>query len=69
MSSPHQIIRRHAVAVLGRQRLGHDIGRRVLPLLCRTIRQDPDAVVRRLSILSLLWWRNDSCQLVAAAGP
>ncbi|MEV6447325.1 DUF4303 domain-containing protein [Amycolatopsis sp. NPDC051716] len=63
LSSPHQIIRRHAVAVLGRRRLGQDIGRRVLPLLCRTIRQDPDPVARRLAILSLLWWRNDSRRL------
>ncbi|MEV7098921.1 HEAT repeat domain-containing protein [Amycolatopsis sp. NPDC051045] len=63
LNSPHLIIRRHAVAVPGRRRLGKNVGRRVLPLLCRTIRQDPDAVVRRLAILSLLWWRIDSRQL------
>jgi hypothetical protein len=63
LNSPHVIIRRHAVAVLGRRRLGKSVGRRVLPLLCRTIRQDPDAVVRRLAILSMLWWRIDSRHL------
>ncbi|WP_328647458.1 HEAT repeat domain-containing protein [Amycolatopsis sp. NBC_00348] len=63
LNSPHLIIRRHAVAALGRRRLGKDVGRRVLPLLCRTIRQDPDAVVRRLAILSLLAWRIDSRHL------
>lgn len=60
LTSPHVIVRRHAVTVLGRRRLGQDVGRRVLPLLCQSIRQDPDASVRRLAILSLLWWRRDS---------
>jgi HEAT repeat protein len=63
LSSPHIIVRRRAVVVLGRRRLGPDIGRRVLPLLCPTIRQDSNAEVRRQAVLSLLWWRSDSRHL------
>jgi hypothetical protein len=63
LGSPHVIVRRHAVSVLGWRRLGPHVGRRVLPLLCRTIQQDPDASVRRLAVLSLLWWKKDSRHL------
>ncbi|MFU8876072.1 DUF4303 domain-containing protein [Micromonospora sp. SL4-19] len=57
LASPHAVIRRHAVCVLGERRLGAAVARRVLPLLGQTVSQDPDATVRRLAILSLLWWR------------
>jgi len=60
LTSPHVVIRRHAVCVLGERRLGAAVARRVLPLLGQTVSQDPDATVRRLAILSLLWWRKDS---------
>ena len=60
LTSPHVIIRRHAVGVLGERRLGAAVGRRVLPLLCQTVSQDPDAGTRRLAILSLLFWQKDS---------
>ncbi|WP_394618696.1 DUF4303 domain-containing protein [Lentzea sp. JNUCC 0626] len=63
LSSPHAVIRRHAVSVLGRRQLGKKVGRRVLPVLCRTMRDDQDASVRRLAILSLLYWRRDSRHL------
>jgi len=46
--------------VLGERSLGTAVGRRVLPLLCRTVSQDRDASVRRLAILSLLWWQKDA---------
>ncbi|SCF00292.1 protein of unknown function (DUF4303) [Micromonospora viridifaciens] len=60
LASPHAVIRRHAVCVLGERRLGAAVARRVLPLLGQAVSQDPDATVRRLAILSLLWWRKDS---------
>ncbi|PMR58795.1 hypothetical protein C1A38_22760 [Verrucosispora sp. ts21] len=60
LASPHVVVRRHAVCVLGERRLGFAVARRVLPLLGQTVSQDPDATVRRLAILSLLWWRKDS---------
>ncbi|RSM75803.1 hypothetical protein DL991_27165 [Amycolatopsis sp. WAC 01375] len=63
LTSPHVIVRQHAVQVLGQRRLGRHVGRRVLPLLCQTIRLDQDASVRRLAVLSLLWWRRDSRHL------
>ncbi|WP_326834914.1 DUF4303 domain-containing protein [Amycolatopsis rhabdoformis] len=63
LSSPHVIIRRHAVGVLGGRRLGRRVARRVLPLLCQAMRQDPDASVRRLAIMSLLSWGHDSRDL------
>jgi hypothetical protein len=60
LTSPHVVIRWHAVCVLGERRLGAAVARRVLPLLCQAVSQDPDATVRRLAILSLLWWQKDS---------
>src|SRR5439155_8700943 len=60
LTSRHAVIRRHAVCVLGERSLGAAVARRVLPLLCRTVSQDPDATVRRLAILSLLSWQKDS---------
>lgn len=62
LASPHVIIRGHAVCVLGERRLGAAVSRRVLPLLSQTVSQDTDATVRRLAILSLLWWQKDSRQ-------
>jgi hypothetical protein len=54
--SPHALVRRHAVTVLGERRLGAAVGRRVLPVLARRAGDDPDPVVRRLSVLGLRWW-------------
>jgi hypothetical protein len=59
-TSPHAVIRKHAVCVLGDRRLGEEIGRQVIPLL-RTISQsDPDSEVRRLAGLSLRWWNAEA---------
>ncbi|MEU2613986.1 HEAT repeat domain-containing protein [Micromonospora sp. NPDC007271] len=60
LASPHVVIRRHAVCVLGERRLGAAVARRALPVLAQIVSQDPDVTVRRLAILSLLWWRKDS---------
>lgn len=59
LTSPHAVIRRHAVCVLGERRLGAAVARRVLPPLGQAVSEDPDATVRRLAILSLLRWRKD----------
>jgi hypothetical protein len=60
LTSPHTIVRWHAVCVLGDRRLGIAIGRRAMPPLARILSEDPDPTARRLAILSLLWWRKDS---------
>ncbi|HEX5540248.1 MAG TPA: DUF4303 domain-containing protein [Micromonospora sp.] len=60
LTSPHVVVRRHAVCVLGERRLGAAVARRVLSLLGQAVSQDPDATVRRLAILSLLRWQKDS---------
>jgi Domain of unknown function (DUF4303) len=60
LTSKHVIIRRHAVCVLGERGLGAAVARRVLPLLGQIVTRDADATVRRLAILSLLWWQKDS---------
>ncbi|MEV4759586.1 DUF4303 domain-containing protein [Micromonospora sp. NPDC049559] len=60
LASPHALVRRHAVSVLGVRALGARVGRRVLPLLGQAARRDPDPSVRRLAILSLLRWRRDA---------
>ncbi|WP_248960629.1 hypothetical protein [Sphaerisporangium perillae] len=60
LTSKHVIIRRHAVCLLGERSLGAAAARRVLPLLCRSVSRDADAAVRRLAILSLLFWQKDS---------
>src|SRR5262249_49473884 len=52
LASPHVIVRRPAVDVLGEHRLGPDVAVRVLPLLHDLAEHDPDADVRRLSNLS-----------------
>jgi hypothetical protein len=57
LSSPHVVVRQHAACVLGRRGLG---ARTVLPALCRTVAGDPEPDVRRLAVLSLLWWQKDS---------
>lgn len=62
LTSQHVIIRRHAVCVLGERSLGAAVARRVLPLLCQIVTRDADATVRRLAILSLLFWQKDSRQ-------
>jgi hypothetical protein len=48
------------VCVLGDRGLGTAVARRVLPLLAQTVTRDADATVRRLAILSLLFWQKDS---------
>jgi hypothetical protein len=66
LGSPHRVVRRHAVDVLGERGLGPDVGARVLPRLAQVIRTDPDPVVRRLAILSLAWWRHEARPYVDA---
>jgi hypothetical protein len=58
--SPHVIIRRHAVCVLGERSLGAAVARRVLPLLCELASRDADANIRRLAILSMRSWGRHS---------
>jgi hypothetical protein len=60
LTSQHVIIRQHAVCVLGERSLGAAVARRILPLLCQIVTRDADATVRRLAILSLLFWQKDS---------
>jgi HEAT repeat protein len=60
LASSHVLVRRHATCVLGERSLGPAVARRVLPLLGRVVGHDPDPSVRRLAILSLLWWQKDA---------
>lgn len=60
LGSAHVIVRRHAVCVVGDRALGSEVAGTVLPLLADVLRTDPDPTVRRLAILSTLWWHNDS---------
>jgi hypothetical protein len=57
LSSPHRVIRQHAVCVLGDRGLGPEVGERVIPLLARASDADPEPEVRRLAGLALGWWR------------
>ncbi len=56
-TSPHLVVRTHAVCVLGERRLGEAVGHQVLPLLRSIARSDPDDQVRGLAGLSLQRWR------------
>ncbi len=58
-ASPHALVRRHAVCVLGGRALGEAAGRVVIPHLREAARSDPDDEVRRLAGLSLPWWKAD----------
>jgi hypothetical protein len=60
LTSPHVLIRSHAVRVLGDRDLGPAAAPLVLSRLATVAREDPDADMRRLAILSLLWWSNDA---------
>jgi hypothetical protein len=60
LGSRHVVVRRHAVSVLGDRTLGAAVGRRVLPLLVERVSRDPDAAVRRIAIVSLMFWRRAS---------
>lgn len=60
LRSPRDLIRQHAVCVLGERGLGPAVGRRVTPLLAEVVISDPVADIRRLAILSLLWWKHDA---------
>jgi hypothetical protein len=55
-ASPHTLIRKHAVIVLGEPNLGDAARERVIPVLHAAAESDPDAEVRRLAGLSLQWW-------------
>ncbi|MGN9914223.1 DUF4303 domain-containing protein [Phytohabitans sp. LJ34] len=67
LSSPHALVRRHAINVLGERRLGSGVAARVVPLLANAMTSDPDAGNRRLAILSLRYWRKDALGYVDAA--
>jgi hypothetical protein len=56
-TSTHVLVRKHAVCVLGERRLGEAVGRVVIPRLRAIAETDPDSEVRRLSALSLKWWK------------
>jgi hypothetical protein len=58
-ASPHVLVRKHAVCVLGERRLGEDAGRQIIPRLRTIAETDPDSEVRRLAALSLEWWKVD----------
>jgi hypothetical protein len=60
LTSPHVLIRGHAVRVLGDRDLGPAVAPLALPRLVKAAREDPDADVRRLAVLSLQWWSNDA---------
>lgn len=60
LHSPHSVVRRHAVCVLGERALGSVVGRRVIPHLAAVVADDPDPATRRLAILSLRWWKHDA---------
>jgi len=54
--SPHPVVRRHAVTVLGQRHLGAAVGGRVLPVIARLAIDDPDSLVRRLAVVGLSFW-------------
>jgi hypothetical protein len=58
-TSPHVLVRKHAVCVLGERRLGEAAGRQIIPRLRTIAETDPDSEVRRLAVLSLQWWKVD----------
>jgi hypothetical protein len=58
-TSQHDVVRKHAVCVLGERHLGDEVGRTVIPQLRASARSDPDSDVRRLAALSLGWWKAD----------
>jgi uncharacterized protein DUF4303 len=60
LTSPHVLIRSHAACVLGDRDLGPAAAPLILPRLATAAREDPDADVRRLAILSLQEWSNDA---------
>ena len=60
LTSPHVLIRGHAVCVLGDRDLGLAAAPLILSSLAAAAREDPDAEIRRLAILSLLQWSNDA---------
>jgi hypothetical protein len=60
LTSPHVIIRGHAVDVLGDRDLGPVLAPLILSSLATAAREDPDADIRRLAILSLHGWSNDA---------
>ncbi|MGI5170688.1 DUF4303 domain-containing protein [Spirillospora sp. CA-253888] len=60
LCSPHLVVRRHAVCVLGERALGAVVGRQVVPHLAATAVNDADPTVRRLAVLSLQWWKHDA---------
>ena len=58
-TSPHVLVRKHAVCVLGERSLGDAVGQAVIPQLRTIAKTDPDSEVRRLAGLSLQWWKAD----------
>jgi hypothetical protein len=58
-TSTHVLVRKHAVCVLGERRLGDAVGRVIIPQLRAIAETDPDSEVRRLTALSLKWWKAD----------
>ena len=65
LRSPRDLIRQHAVCILGERSLSPAVGRLVTPLLAKVVTSDPVADIRRLAILSLLSWRKDAVHCAA----
>lgn len=56
LASGHDVVRWHAAAVLGERSLGAAAGKRILPALAAVL-GDRNALVRRLAVLSLSYWK------------
>lgn len=56
LKSKHELIRGHAVTVLGQRKLGAKVAARVLPAIAESL-QDKSATIRRLAILALSRWK------------
>lgn len=61
-------MRWHAASVLDERGLGRAVARRVLPALARVAEHDPEFTVRRLALLSLLYWKRDAGAYVDLVG-
>jgi hypothetical protein len=64
LDSPYPVVRWHAASVLGERGLGRAVARRILPALAHVAEHDSQLSVRRLALLSLLWWKRDASAYV-----
>ena len=59
LNSPHQLIRQHAICILGDRSLGKKIALKVLPALAERL-SDQNSEIRRLAVLNLSFWKKDA---------